>query len=115
MCAFGKNNPITASMTCSICLQDRSLDELKSYAKLYINTHDPRSLSLDKTNQSVRSLSAHYFFVNCGDCKPVIHLVIFYPRGGYVWSAPVTMSSVSGSPVNVSSITVGRHALSLLR
>lgn len=86
-----------------------------SFLHTEINSEDPRDLSLN-SQQNYRTVPTHYFLWRPHSKAPVLHLVIFYRRGDYIWHASaVTKRKPWSVPVNASKLTVGQHAGSLDR
>ena len=87
---------------------------MDSFVHLGLNSPDPRELSVD-SKQNYRTLPSHYFLWRPDTAAPLIHLVVFYRRGEYYWHGAAVNPKSARPPLNVSHLTVGRHASSIER
>lgn len=85
------------------------LSTLSDFIHLGINAEDPRDMTVHD-RQHYRTIPTHYFLWHPGAVGPVIHLVIFYRRGDYVWFSAASHPKSVNPPVNASNLVVGRHA-----
>ena len=97
-----------------IFLQHGLLQTMDIFHHVDINSPDPRDLTLE-SRQNYRTLPSHYFFWRPHSAAPVIHLLIFYRRGDYLWHAAAVSPKAVRPPVNESRLVVGKHAGSIER
>ncbi|KAK7501158.1 hypothetical protein BaRGS_00007643 [Batillaria attramentaria] len=94
---------------------DASVEELHNLMSrcsdlnhLELDSADPRDHSLD-TKQNYRTIPSHYFLWRQTSAAPLLHLVVFYRRGDYIWHAAAVDGKIKSLPVNTSLLSVGQH------
>eukprot|EP00916_Digyalum_oweni_P019575 GHVL01032594.1.p1 GENE.GHVL01032594.1~~GHVL01032594.1.p1 ORF type:complete len:483 (+),score=53.90 GHVL01032594.1:184-1632(+) len=85
------------------------LNKMDNFLHLGITSPDPRHMSLESA-QNYRTFPSHYFLWRQNSAAPVIHLVLFYRRGDYLWHAAAVNPKSIQPPINASRLTVGKHA-----
>ncbi|KAL8575321.1 hypothetical protein ACOMHN_003155 [Nucella lapillus] len=85
----------------------RLLTTLTQFLYLGLNSPDPRDLS--KATQTYRMLPAHYLMWRPNSAAPIIHLVIFYHRGDYLWFGRARSTKSVRPPMNTSLLSIGHH------
>lgn len=76
---------------------------------LELNSADPRDLSLE-TQQNYRTIPSHFLLWRHNSAAPLLHLVVFYRRGEYLWHSAAVDRRATSLPVNVTGLTVGQYA-----
>lgn len=85
----------------------RLLTTLDNFHHLGLNSPDPRDLA--NATQNYRLLPAHYFLWRPNSAAPIIHLVIFYVRGNFLWFGKARSTKSVRPPLNSSLLSVGHH------